>query len=307
MFRFNPATGDLDSTYGRLGGISGRLGYVALENADYSGGRGRLAMLSYGWTVAANYCYRITPTRTITDVCVSRVNDSGEVDANFGTGSVGRVALLNESFNAYGVIAQTDNKVLVLGDCGGFANTINRGCVGRLNENGTLDTSFGASGSTPGIVSVPFSSESNDNGYFRNAIQQPDGKIVLTGRCTVGGPAGGRFCAARLNYNGTLDTSFGTGGKSIVNLIVVAQTLDAALQPDGKILVSGTCPNGNIELPCIARLDTNGQPDPGFDSDSGNANGVFALTELGNYASNRAMSLQQDGKIVLAGSCTVPV
>jgi uncharacterized delta-60 repeat protein len=81
---------------------------------------------------------------------------------------------------------------------------------------------------------------------------QPDGKIVLAG-------AGSGFAVARLQPNGSLDTTFGTGGKTSIAFKGGDAGQRLALQPDGKIVVAGvggTLPNTDL---AVARL----QGDPG--------------------------------------------
>ena len=106
-----------------------------------------------------------------------------------------------------------------------------------------LDTSFN---SPNGFIIQPIGSW-NDYGY--SLAIQPDGKILLGGYCSYD------FCIARFNSDGTLDTSFGTGGKVIQPIGSGndwGQSL--AIQPDGKILLGGVCSNGSNNDFCIARF-----------------------------------------------------
>ena len=123
----------------------------------------------------------------------------------------------------------------------------------RLNADGSEDTTFNRA-TFPG-------------GNFENRVLalkiQPDGKIVIGGKFTqLNGANRGNI--ARLNTNGTLDTSF--------NLIfgVSSPVLDLALQSNGSIIIGGEfgSVNGTPNVYYLARLlpnatlDTSFQPTP---------------------------------------------
>jgi uncharacterized delta-60 repeat protein len=117
--------------------------------------------------------------------------------------------------------------------------------LARYNTNGSLDSSFGSGG-------LVVFAESNGGPAFGVAIQT-DGKIITAA------PTSLRLDVFRYNTNGTLDTTFGTGGivsTRAPGLLVGSATGGIAVQPDGKILVAV----GGALL----RLLTNGQFDPSF-------------------------------------------
>ena len=123
----------------------------------------------------------------------------------------------------YALAVQADGKILVGGDFttlgGGGTGTTTRNRIGRLNPDGTLDTSF-----DPGANSTVLA-----------LAVQADGKILVGGFfTTLGGGGTGtttRNNIGRLNPDGTLDTSFDPGANGNVNAL--------AVQADGKILVGG--------------------------------------------------------------------
>ena len=94
-----------------------------------------------------------------------------------------------------------------------------RNHIGRLNVDGSVDSTF-----NPGANSI-----------VQAIAVQPDGKILIGGNFTaVGGGTGTatpRSYLARINADGTVDTSFNPGANNVVYALV--------LQPDGKILVGG--------------------------------------------------------------------
>ena len=122
--------------------------------------------------------------------------------------------------------------------------------------------------------------------------RQPDGKLVLVGSTSTGG---GDFAIARLNADGTPDTTFSGDGKQTVNFGGVDNALGVAIQPDGKIVVAGTGGGGNDMV--VARLNADGSPDTSFSPPDG-----LAFVNFGGNDAANAMALQPDGKIVLVGS-----
>src|SRR5512145_3338275 len=100
-----------------------------------------------------------------------------------------------------------------------------------LAEGGTLDPTFGTNG-----IAVTDLGGSSDSGV--NLVLQPDGKIIMTGF------NGSASFIVRYNANGTLDNTFGTGGKITADVRGRARV---ALQTDGKLVVGGEL-NGGFAL-----------------------------------------------------------
>ena len=99
-------------------------------------------------------------------------------------------------------------------------------------QAGTLDTTFG----TGGIFSTSFTQPAAAD----NAIAiQSDGKIIVGGTVALS-TGGGEAALIRLNTNGTLDTSFGTGGIVTSNFGNAggAIVFSIAIQPNGQILAA---------------------------------------------------------------------
>jgi uncharacterized delta-60 repeat protein len=194
---------------------------------------------------------------------IARLNADGTLDTTFnpGTGANNRVS---------SVAVQSDGKILIGGNFTTYNGTA-RNRIDRLNAAGTLDTSF-----NPGTGA---------NLRVYSVAVQSDGKILIGGDFTTYNTTSSRNRIARLNADGTLDTTFapGTGANFKVNSV--------AVQSDGKILIGGdfTSYNGTTRN-YIARLNAAGTLDTTFDPGTGANASVFSV------------AVQSDGKILIGGN-----
>jgi uncharacterized delta-60 repeat protein len=152
---------------------------------------------------------------------------------------------------------------------------------------GTLDTSFGG-----GKLLLPAGAGDD----YANALAvQANGKLVIVGRAAE---RLGDFALIRLDLDGNLDATFGTGGRVLTDFAGASETAYAvAVQPDGKIVVAGTTAgSGTGNDFAVARYLPSGELDGSFGS------GGKVVTPLGPDADTAyAMVLQPDGKIVVGG------
>jgi len=137
------------------------------------------------------------------------------------------------------------------------------------------------------------------NGGSASAIAiQSDGKIVVVGTASIT-VNNNDFAVIRLNSDGSFDTSFDGDGKVTTDFSQTQEYAEAvAIQPDGKIVVAGYSGSFLIGGPdfALVRYNTDGSLDTSFDGDG------KLKTDFGNsvdYA--RAVAIQSDGKIVVAG------
>jgi len=132
------------------------------------------------------------------------------------------------------VTLQGDGKIVTTG-----TSAVGNGdfVVIRYNINGTLDNNFG----TLGIITTDFNG--NDDEPY-SVVIQGDGKIVVAGLTHITG-VNLDFAVARYNSGGTLDNTFGTGGK-VTTPVGTANdwATSMALQSDGKIVVAGYIDDG---------------------------------------------------------------
>jgi uncharacterized delta-60 repeat protein len=199
-----------------------------------------------------------------------------------------------QSYNrAYALAIMPDGKIVAVG----ASECLHTGCniewagtaLARYLPNGRLDSSFGRRGRVL-----------TDGGLDPNAAAiQADGKIVAVGEGNLT-----EFALARYTRRGRLDASFGKGG--IVDDATLRPECEpwaeaAAVQGDGKIVVTGLC---NADDPVngffTARYDNAGRLDPSF----GRGGSVLTDFGAGTYADGLAVAIQPDGKILVGGVVT---
>jgi uncharacterized delta-60 repeat protein len=220
---------------------------------------------------------------------------AGDLDRSFnGTGVV------TTSFDQYdfgpALALQSDGKIVTAGTAYYDADFLLPPyfALARYDPNGQLDPTFGAAGLVSHTV--------NPIGSSLNAMAiQADGKIVVAGTTTELVSFRNQFLVIRYNTNGSLDSTFGSGGIVTTNFAPYDANINAVvIQADGYIVVAGQTelgiPNGDDPIYfTLARYAPNGSLDRAFGT-----NGV-ATTAFELKASAYALALQQDGKIVAAG------
>jgi uncharacterized delta-60 repeat protein len=229
-----------------------------------------------------------------TDFALARYNADGTLDTTFGGGD-GKVTtnFFDNADGGYSVTLQADGKIIVGGAAS--ANGDGRFALARYNIDGTLDTSFGDNGK----VTTAFTGIAGGN----SVTVQADGKIVLTGTSSDGPSVD--FAVARYNSDGSLDTTFGNGGR-VTTDISGPGGYDYAFGPvrvqaDGKIVVSGTTVNNPSVDFALVRYNSDGSLDTDFGGGDGKVRTDFSGLSI-DYG--WAMALQADGKIVMAGQST---
>jgi uncharacterized delta-60 repeat protein len=205
---------------------------------------------------------------------IARMNADGSLDTGFDPRADDYV---------YSVLTQPDGKVLLCGSFttlqpNGSPNPVPRAHIARVNQNGTLDTTF----------------DPKANGIIYGMALQSDGKILLAGEFTSLQPNNSpapvsRQHLARLNPDGTLDAGFTTGTNNTLHCVLQ--------QPDGKIVFGGIFntvfpPDGGSPATrsAVARVNADGTLDNEFDPRP-------------NYWV-ASIALQADGKMVLGGTFT---
>ncbi len=209
---------------------------------------------------------------------LTRLNYDGSTDSSFSTGSGldGPVYTVAETFVPGSNGGNPVRKILVGGSFSSI-NQISTANIARLNNDGSLDYSFSpgtANGTVYAMAVYPASDQLNA------------GKVLITGDFTTVNNQP-RFHVARLNTDGTLDTSFnpGVGPNDSVRAV--------AIQVDGKIVIGGLFTSvSGATLNHIARLQPSGGVDPTFTPGAGFNDVVSRIV------------LQEDQRILVAGFFT---
>src|SRR5690349_7242475 len=154
---------------------------------------------------------------------------SGDLDPTFGRAGHVTTDFFGKEDNAWAMAIQPDGRILAAGSVRQGSDW-NFG-VARYTTDGSLDPTFG----TGGLVATDFAGGAD--GATAIALQ-PDGKIVIAGSSWQG--ASQDFSLVRYESDGSLDASFGSGGKVIVGGFQGAVFSDVAVQGDGAIVAVGS-------------------------------------------------------------------
>jgi uncharacterized delta-60 repeat protein len=235
-----------------------------------------------------------------------RYHVNGTVDSSFGVN--GRVnTIVGDKDGAYAIEVQPDGKIVVVGNEMIFdavdstsVEIVTKPYAIRYNSSGTLDVSFGTNGiHRLGIL----------NQYSRKVMSslviRPDGTLVMGGTVFVG--QSNQMMALSLNPDGSYNNSFGTGGLALAvpEPGQDAILFDIALQTDGKLVAAGSSGYANLTGPpntrvALVRFKTDGSLDPAFGT---GGKVVTPISTAGlSYDAANSVVLQEDGKIVVAGS-----
>ena len=268
VLRYTPG-GLLDPTFG-LGGIARtdfgqneRPGALAVDRD------GRILVAGTSWTGSAEDAF-----------ILARYSPAGVPDLSFGTG--GRVTTqVGVRHNVNTLNLQPDGRVIVGGSVA--SPSVHQATVLRFTATGSLDTSFG----TNGVVAESRYAPSDASGVATEA----DGRILIVMNIYPGYRA---MATARYRTDGQVDEPLrflsGLGGDTLRQI---------ALQGDGKVVLAGSSFDyGTSDTKFLAmRLNRDLGPDNTF------GEGGAAVVDFGtSYDTGRAVAVQADGKVVVAGT-----
>jgi len=234
------APGDLDTSFGILGQV---------QDSTLSDIRGT-AVQADGKIIAVG--------QKNSQAAIVRYNFDGSVDYSFGT--QGMAVLGTPAYTLfYSVVLQDDGKIVAAGRSDGNAFVV------RLNTDGTLDTTF----SGDGKLAISFATTFFLTALSDIALVPNSDRIVVAGTLdydSVDYPCvdGSNVVLARINSNGTLDTSFDGNGKKAIDLECRDVLTSIAIHPTNEKIAFTVEGHGDFE---VGMLNANGSFDTSFGGD----------------------------------------
>lgn len=292
--------GTLDSSFG-----SGGLVQIDVDSASDEA-RAVRVMADNGVLVAGSLS-----TSSHADFGVVKLRADGSLDTTFGETDIGStrkgyvrldIAGVNFHDNGYAMAVQKDGRIVVAGTTPVFHDGFNYSQVAlaRFTADGQIDTTFGDGDGV--VILDPFFGAAGD--VLATIALDQAGNPGADGRIVVGGYTFGRNCAflARVAANGSVDTTFGSGGRVILadantGGVRTGMSLlySARIAADGKIVALG---QGGDRGMTVMRFSANGVLDSSFGN---NGRSTIKISGPATYDTPAALALQGNGKLVAAG------
>lgn len=276
LARYN-TDGSLDSTGFNAGGTQPGVVTTAINGYSLAN---NLDIQTDDKIVAVGYTF----DGSVGLLAIARYTTAGILDTTFnGNGIV--TTLIGSTAAIATAVKQKTNGKLVVGGSAIFG--VPYFALAQYDTDGSLDTAnFNSGGTQPGTITtlVGFSSQGH-----ALAIDADD-KIILAGS------SDSQFALARYNIDGTLDTTFNSGGVqpgTVTTSIGGSSIITAiAIQTDGKIVAAGQSDN----QVALARYNSDGTIDTSYGT-----NGIVITTIQSSSVAND-LKLQSDDKAVITGS-----
>jgi len=215
----------------------------------------------------------------------ARLNADGSLDTDFQNVMVDLVPS-GTGAEVLSLALQSGGKILIGGRFSSV-NGVSQANIVRLNADGTLDTGF--NNGPAGI---------NPHTEVSSIVIQTNGQVLAGGTILISAAGQTRSGLARFNADGSLDAGFQDAG--LTNQDGFGSVSSLALQPDGKVLITGNFVTGNgTPRKGIARLNVDGSVDPSFQSEFETDVVIFGQAVPASYY---RVALQPDGKMFVLGS-----
>jgi uncharacterized delta-60 repeat protein len=320
LVRYN-TDGTLDSTFGNGGVVT------TVINKNHGDSINSVLIQPNGQIVAGGYDWYYNSKTQSSQIifALARYNTNGSLDKSFGSG--GKVTTTfpasDGSAQINTILLRSDGEIVAVGSAVA-SSTDPSEALALYTSSGALDTTFGSNGTVVDSSLNSSNSVPNPQGgtttvykYFSpsGAALESDNSILVAGtyvtKTLVTTGSGSKTWTtneqdvALVHYlaNGSLDSSFGTGGIVVTPITPTGVTTSNAggssvlVQPNGAILEGGTAtgPNGYAD-PLVARFNASGTPDTTFGGGAG-----YTLVDLGGQSGISAIALQPNSQIVAAG------
>lgn len=271
--------GELDTTFGTDGQL---ISSVDISTAgDYLSD---VTLQPDGRFVAAGNCY----TDNSFTPCLVRYSNRGALDPTFNSTGKQSVAFATAWSGRPRVATQSDGKILLATHCRDASRGHDVFCLSRFAPDGSIDYSFNSTGTQRIAIGT-------SKHQLSGLAVQPDGRIIVSGSCASATGAN-YVCVSRLLPGGEPDPSFNATGSTLSTFEVEVSAM--ATQPNGSVVIAGTCKPATTDQFCVVRLTSAGTPDITL-----NGTGEVATNFSTGYNTARAIAVQPDGKLVVAGDC----
>lgn len=280
----------LVSRYNANGNIDGTFGHSGIQMADF----GAADDTAYAMALAVDGTL-VVAGQSAGNFAIAKLRTDGSLMPDFGSGGMVVFDLGSNADVAGAVTFQGDSPVIV-GASGGKVGVV------RLRPTGEADTSFSGDGL---LLTGALTARTDANFADRStaAAVQADGKLLLANRS-----AAGDFAVARLNADGSLDSTFGTGGVATVDFDGGDDDADAVLVQDtGEIIVIGTSLKAGVGNTAVAALNADGSLVADFGTGgklllSPDAAPSSRELHLGDLVLRAFGTKQSDGRVVVGTS-----
>lgn len=300
--------GDYGTAYLNLGDVDGDGNVIAAVDNECTD----VIVLASGKILLSGIRTRRDGSQPASNLTIARLNSDGTLDTSFGpvgTGIADHSSGGSEYFSAVSIGLQTDGKIVAAISWLSNGGTINRAEIRRFSADGILETTFGVGG----VRTVQWAG-GGDTVYFDMKVLASD-KILIIGQSDSGVGSQTGWFLARLNSDGTADTTFGGAGlSSNATLTTFANdpsnaAAEVAVLPSGKLVIVGWTSNASSK-----RQLTLGQYTADGDLDTANfgTDGLTILdpsgeTGFGPDTIIGTIAVLPDGKYFIAGdSDTLP-
>ena len=283
--RYNP-DGSADDGFGSAGMAATPVGAAGA-------GASTLALRPDGRILVAGTAFAHgTTSDTFALACFT---PAGKLDLSFGNDGLVETQVGASGAAVQALALQPDGRILVAGTAFSNGPTDDDFALVRYTADGRLDTGFGSGG----IVTTDFGSGEAGG---RPALDRAGGVAIESdGKIVVGGSTRGdhqAFAVARYNIDGSLDSSFGVGGKAQIPA-EAPQVYAVIVQSSGDLVLAGTAGSlsGGTAPFAMARFLVDGRADLAFGSD-----GLVTTSFEGSRSGARAATTQADGKLLIGGA-----
>ena len=227
----------------------------------------------------------------IPDICVTRHNNDGSLDATFNGTGRGIYSITNDDHRLIGV-ALDGERIVVAAACtptASFGSPPFVFCAARIATNGALDTTFNGNGKVTVSMAPAYT--------LSGSLALDGSRVVIAGTC-------GRMCVVRFNADGSLDTTLNGSGTLVLGSFAPfdASSAQAILVDGSGIFLGGSCRDHGDDDFCLVRLTRSGTLDTAF---NGTGRVVTSLGVSPKKDELTALARHADGKIVAVGYCNI--